>query len=79
MIKNKDSLKVADLVPNKTYTIVTADWTSPFGDVIRGEDKVRTFIAATKIGDIDFIEVARPNGSRHLISTNNIVYIQENA
>ncbi len=77
MRKKTNPVDTSKLVSGNTYIIVTADWTSPYGEVIRGMDKLRKFFEIVTIGNVVFLDVESPSGRRHLICTNNIALIKD--
>lgn len=70
-------MDVNSLQVGATYAFTTKDFEVPTGGVILGETKVRKFVGTKDIGPAGmpkapFLEVARKDGSTHLIAVESI-------
>lgn len=66
----------SEMTPGHTYLIKTKDWETPLREVIPGQEKARKYLCKKNIGDIDFIEVERASGKKHLIAIEEIQDVQ---
>lgn len=62
----------SDLKPGTAYQFTTKDWYSPENELIRGEKKERRFIQHVTVSSVSFVEVARSDGTSHLIACETI-------
>lgn len=74
-------MDIANLEPGKKYVFYTKPWQPPVGEVIQGEAKERMFIGQRNEGaagmpKVPFVEVARGNGTQHLIAVEAIDRIE---
>jgi len=56
----------------KKYVFKIKDWTTPHETVVVGQAKERVFVGHKELGGFPFIQVARDNGTKHLIDVNTI-------
>ena len=67
-----EQVAIDTLVPGQLYTFKIKDWETPFGDVIIGQAKNRIFNQRCTFDSgggpsLEFIEVIRESGTKHLI------------
>lgn len=60
------------LIKGKTYIFKIADFVTPLEEVIGGDAKVRKYIKTLKREGIDFYEVEKSCGKRHLIAVETV-------
>ncbi|KWA84212.1 hypothetical protein WL29_22900 [Burkholderia ubonensis] len=70
-------MDVNSLQVGETYSFTTKDFEVPTGGIVPGETKIRRFVGTKDIGAAGmpkspFLEVAREDGSTHLIAVESI-------
>ena len=61
-----------ELIKGKTYVFKIADFVTPLEEVIKGEVKARKYIKTLKRDGVDFYEVEKSCGKRHLIAVKTV-------
>lgn len=56
------------------YKICTKDWTAGNGELVPGGEIERVVVGPHTVDGIDFVEVRRDNGSKHLIAVETIKF-----
>lgn len=63
---------MVSMATGERFKICTKDWTAPNGEVVPGTEVERVVVGPHAVDGIEFVEVSRDDGSKHLIAIETI-------
>lgn len=61
-----------NMVAGERYKICTKEWMAPNGEVVPSKEVERVVVGLHAVDGIEFMEVSRNDGSKHLIAIETI-------